>query len=257
MCYDAEAQPPAPPGEAGETHGEDLVLTAADGNRFAAFMARPARPGAAQVLIYPDAGGLFQFYKELALRFAEIGIPALAIDYYGRTAGLTPRNDSFDWLANMQQVKLETLFADAEAGLAYLREQASASQKAIFTLGFCMGGSLSYLSATNQDFDLAGVIAFYGGLIRPVGGTETVLDRAGRIVFPVLGLFGGADTSIPAEAVKSLDEKLEQAGVDHTIITYPGAPHSFFDRRGSEFAEISDDAWKQVLSFIETQSAKG
>ena len=80
MCYDDEARPPLPPGAAGEVQGEDLVLTAADGNRFAAFAAHPRQTARAQVLIFPDIRGLHQFYKELALRFAEQGITAVAMD---------------------------------------------------------------------------------------------------------------------------------------------------------------------------------
>jgi len=66
----------------------------------------------------------------------------------------------------------------------------------------------------------------------------------------VLGLFGGADQGIPPEQVQEFDEALDKAGVEHKIIVYPGAPHSFFDRRATDFAEASADAWRQVLSFI-------
>src|SRR5215471_18354345 len=100
MCYDDNARPPLPPDANGKAQGEENVLTAADGNRFAAYMANPegSKAGGAQVLIYPDIRGLHQFYKELALRFAEIGIPALAFDYFGRTAGLTGRDEPFEYM---------------------------------------------------------------------------------------------------------------------------------------------------------------
>jgi carboxymethylenebutenolidase len=86
MCYDDSARPPLPERAIGKAHGEDIILTAADGNHFAAYFARPEEPAKGQVIIYPDVRGLHQFYKELALRFAEIGLPALALDYFGRTA---------------------------------------------------------------------------------------------------------------------------------------------------------------------------
>src|SRR5215470_19994787 len=103
MCYDDNARPPYPPGAKDTARGEDLVLTAADGNRFLAYAAHPEQPARAQVVIFPDAGGLHQFYKELALRFAEIGIEAVALDYYGRTAGLTARDDTFDFMPHLIQ----------------------------------------------------------------------------------------------------------------------------------------------------------
>src|ERR1051326_2145584 len=120
MCYDNDARPPLPPEEAGKAHGEDIVLTAEDGNRFAAYIARPEHPTGAQVVIYPDIRGLHQFYKDLALRFAEVGVKALAIDYFGRTAGLSARDDSFEFWPHVQQLKLQTFFTDIRAALEYL-----------------------------------------------------------------------------------------------------------------------------------------
>ena len=95
MCYDDNARPPVPPISGGAADGQDIVLTAPDGNRFSAYIAYSAQTDGPQVLIYPDIRGLHQFYKELALRFAEVGIRALAIDYFGRTAGLTSRAEPF------------------------------------------------------------------------------------------------------------------------------------------------------------------
>ena len=122
MCYDDLARPPLPPGMGGGSNGEDIVLTAADGNRFNAYVAGPEQPRGAQILIYPDVRGLHQFYRELALRFADVGISAIAMDYFGRTAGLTPRDDKFDFMAHVQQIRLPGLYADATAALNYLRQ---------------------------------------------------------------------------------------------------------------------------------------
>jgi carboxymethylenebutenolidase len=253
MCYDDNARPPEPPGAAQPAHGEELTLTAADGNRFAAFAATPGSTATVQVLIYPDVRGLHQFYKELALRFAEVGVAAIAMDYFGRTAGIGARDESFEYMPHVQQLTLPTVLADATAALAQLRASAGEGQ-AQFTVGFCMGGTLSFLSGT-QDLDLTGVIGFYSGMSRDLGG-GTLLDRASQIRRPALGLFGGADQGIPPEQVAAFDAKLDAAGVPHEIITYPGAPHSFFDRRATEFAEASADAWKRVLGFIAAQAGK-
>ncbi len=254
MCYDDNAIPPTPPGAGGFAHGEDIVLASAEGNRFAAYIARPDSPTGAQILIYPDVRGLHKFYKELALRFAEVGITALAIDYFGRTAGTGTRDDSFDFWPHVQQLQLHTFLADVAAALAYLRTDAGAQQPA-FTVGFCMGGSFSLMTGT-QDFGLAGVIAFYAGLSRKFAGANaTVLEEGAHIKYPVLGLFGGDDPNIPAEQVHTLDKELDKAGVEHELVIYPGAPHSFFDRRATDFAEASDDAWRRVLAFISAHTS--
>jgi len=253
MCYDDQAKPPVPPGAAGSAHGEDMVLTASDGNRFAAYLAAPSKPSRAAVIIYPDVRGLHQFYKELALRFAEVGITALALDYFGRTAGLTARDESFEYMPHVQQIQLDSFFMDVQAALDYLRQRVGA-QARIFVVGFCLGGGMVLRSGTNPAFGFTGLIPFYAGLSRPMAGRGTVLDEADRAGYPVLGLFGGADQGIPESDVKLLDEKLDTAGVEHTIVIYPGAPHSFFDRRYAEFADASANAWQRILTFIAAHS---
>lgn len=227
-----------------------MILTAADGNQFAGYLARPSQPGGAQIVIYPDIRGLHQFYKELALRFAEVGVTALAIDYFGRTAGLTARNDEFDFWPHVQQLQGPTLLADFRAALASLEQG-----KPTFVVGFCLGGSLTILSST-EDLGLTGAIGFYAGLSRQLAGTNaSILDLSAKVHNPFLGLFGGADQGIPPEQVHTLDENLDKAGVEHEIVIYEGAPHSFFDRRATEYADASTDAWTKVLAFIQKHNA--
>ena len=249
MCYDDNAIPPTPPGNTGAAQGEDLVLMAEDGNRFYAYLAFPEHPSNAQILIYPDVRGLHKFYKELALRFAEVGVTALAIDYFGRTAGLSARDESFDFMPHVREMTLPGFFADVKAALAYLHE-GDGAQRATFVTGFCMGGSLTFISGT-QDFGFAGVIGFYAGLSRQMAGAQKpVVEIGAEERYPLLGLFGGADQGIPVEQVHQFEEGVKQSGLEHKIIIYPGATHSFFDRRYEEFADASADAWKQMLSFI-------
>ena len=255
MCYADNARPTDPPGASGTASGQDIVLTGTDGNRFAAYIALPVQPRGAQVLIFPDVRGLHQFYKELALRFAEVGVGALAIDYFGRTAGLSKRDDSFEFWPHVQQLRFDTLFTDISTAVTYLRQEVHVNSP-IFTIGFCMGGTISFLTGT-QNVDLAGLIGFYSGMTRNFPGSKgTLLDVAEDIKYPVLGLFGGADEAIPTEKVQEFDQHLAKAGVEHEIVIYPGAPHSFFDRRATDFAEASADAWQRVLSFITAHTAK-
>src|SRR5438477_12787247 len=122
MCYDSHARPPYPPIAGGAAEGQDIVLSAADGTQFMAYIARSGNASGAQVLIYPDVRGLHQFYKDLALRFAEIGIDALAIDYFGRTAGMSARDDSFDYRAHVPHIQLPNFFNEVRAAIAYLHE---------------------------------------------------------------------------------------------------------------------------------------
>src|SRR6266545_4046983 len=95
MCFELDSLPPIPAIAGAAVSHEDLVLEAADGNRLAAFAALPDEPSGAGVVVLPDVRGLYRFYEELALRFAERGITAIAIDYFGRTAGTEKRGDEF------------------------------------------------------------------------------------------------------------------------------------------------------------------
>lgn len=246
MCYDDNARPPAPPGNTGHAEGKDIELIASDGNRFMAYLATPqSATMRAGVLILPDVRGLFTFYKELALRFAEVGIPAIAMDYFGRTAGIGSRDESFEFWPHVEQLTFTGVVADAAASLAAL----PAGCDAKFTIGFCLGGTLSFMCGTS-DLPLAGNIGFYSGVKRSIIGAGTLLDKAHEVKHPALGLFGGDDAMIPPEAIAAIDAAFDNAGVPHEVITYAGAPHSFFDRRAADFAEASADAWNRVLAFI-------
>src|SRR5436190_8129153 len=121
MCHDFDSRPPVAPLAGAAVEHSDLVLEPTDGNRFAAFEARPADPSGAGIIILPDVRGLHRFYEELALRFAEAGVDAIAVDYFGRTADTEHRDAEFDHQAHMAQVQPETLFQDVDAAAAHLR----------------------------------------------------------------------------------------------------------------------------------------
>jgi carboxymethylenebutenolidase len=247
MCFDLDSSPPIQPIEGGAVDHRDLELDAQDGNRLAAFAALPEEPGDVGVVIIPDVRGLYRFYEELALRFAERGIAAVAIDFYGRTAGVEKRGEDFDYPEHRAQTTPEGVQADVRAGVDWLREQGINS---VFTVGFCFGGRHSWLAAAGGH-GLKGAVGFYG---MPGGDSPSPTDRAAAMEAPVLALQGGADQHITAELNAAFDEALTEAGVEHEVISYPGAPHSFFDRKQEEFANDSEDAWNRTLAFIERYS---
>ena len=251
MCFDDDSSPPIPVIRGAAISHRDLELEADDGNRLAAFEATPNGEPRAGVVILPDVRGLYRFYEELALRFAERGIAAVAIDYFGRTAGPAKRGEDFEYMPHVEQTTSAGVQADVGAAIAHLR---SLGVDAIFTVGFCFGGRNSWLATASHD--LSGAIGFYGrpGLGRD--GSPGPIERAGELRGPILALMGGDDAAIPPEDVAALDEALDGAGVEHEVITYDGAPHSFFDRKHEEFADASEDAWRRTLAFIERHAAR-
>jgi carboxymethylenebutenolidase len=254
MCFDFDARPPELPADlavaplAGGAGAEILELSSGDGTRFSAAFAESPEGSEPGVVILPDVRGLYRFYVELAERFAEAGHHAVAIDYFGRTAGTGERGEDFEYMPHVQQTRVETVQLDIAAALAALRERTGA--RGAVTVGFCFGGSQSFAAATSAELDLVAAVGFYGRLVPAREGAPAPLEHAAQTRCPLLGLFGGADEAIPAEEVEAFDRALDEAGVEHEILTYPGAPHSFFDRKQAEHAQASEDAWRRVLAFL-------
>jgi carboxymethylenebutenolidase len=266
MCFDLDSSPPIPIAAGMAVEREPLILSAADGTRFNAFRAKPETQSGKAIVILPDVRGLHHYYEELAVRFAEIGVDAVAIDYFGRTAGTGDRDASFDSGPHVAQTTWAGLSADIAAAAAVLRRGAgagagaagsagSASAPALFVTGFCMGGRLAFLSASLR-LGLSGVIGFYGF---PVGvsrnDSPAPADLAAELECPVLGIFGGADQAIPVAAIQAFRDALTTAGVENDLVVEPDAPHSFFDRKAAEFQAQSDDAWARVRRFISAHGA--
>ena len=259
MCFDADSRPPIPPIAGGALDGRVVTLSSEDGVAFTAFHARPTVPGTAAILILPDVRGLHPYYEELALRYAEHGIEAVAIDYYARTAGLGPRDGAFDYAPHVPLTTWETLAADMRTAVAVLRaprdDGAPPVPSRIFATGFCMGGRLTFLAGT-LGLDLAGLIGFYGWPVGPNrNGSPAPADLAMAIESPILAIYGGADQGISAEARSTFDAALDAAGVEHRTIVYRDAPHSFFDRKAVDYAAASEAAWAETLGFIEAYGA--
>ena len=247
MCFDHDSRPPIAPIAGGALDGSLITLTAEDGTAFAAFRAHPTTPSGAGVVILPDVRGLHPFYEELALRLAEHGVDAVAIDWFGRTAGVARRDADFEYMPHVAATTWDGIAADISAAVGTLRAD---GVERVFTMGFCMGGRMAFLSAA-LGLELAGVIGLYGTLVGPWrnDAPEPVV-QAGRMTGRVLGLFGGADTAIAAEHIAQFEDALTAAGVEHKLVTYEGAPHSFFDRKAVEFADASAAAWDEVRAVV-------
>jgi carboxymethylenebutenolidase len=259
VCFAFDARPPDLPADlvhprmAGGASAEKLELTSADGTVFSAALAASAEGAGPAVIILPDVRGLYRFYIELAERFAEAGHHAIAIDYFGRTAGTGERDADWEYMPHVEQTMLSQIQADADAARAALTERAGATS--FVTVGFCFGGLQSFMAATSQELMLDGAVGFYGLLAGGRFGMPRVLDHVGETRCPVLGLFGGADQAIPTSDVDTYDRLLDEAEVEHDVVIYPGAPHSFFDRSYEEHAGACSDAWRRVLEFLEKVGA--
>src|SRR5438105_15265765 len=137
MCFDSDSEPPIPRIAGAAVSHDDLTLTSADGTHLAAFLAAPDEEARAGVVVLPDVRGLYHFYEELALRFAERGIAAVAIDYFGRTAGVGKRDDDFPYMEHVAETTRDGIQADVRSAVEYLRSPDGGSCSSVFTVGFC------------------------------------------------------------------------------------------------------------------------
>src|SRR3954462_4031975 len=265
MCHDHDSRPPAPPRTGVVAERGTLTLTSADGTPFSAAYPAPAAdaprfPAAAAapageprvgVVVLPDIRGLHPYYVALAERFAEAGLAAVAIDWFGRTAGVAGsesgvREADFDWQSHIPQTQPTAIDADITAALGYLRER-TRPDLPVITVGFCFGGSHSWRQSAG-DLDLAGCAGFYG---RP----SVVGEAAGRARRPTLMLVAGADAVTPVREQEELAATMRAAGAEVELAVYDGAPHSFFDRAFGEWQEACADAWRRILALTDRVAA--
>ncbi|SDE99015.1 carboxymethylenebutenolidase [Blastococcus aurantiacus] len=227
---------------------ESLTLTSADGTAFAAAYAAPEGAPGAGVVVLPDIRGLHPYYVALAERFAEACVAAVAIDWFGRTAGVPDggaRGEDFSWQEHIPQTTADGIDADIVAAMAALRER-HGEDLPIVTVGFCFGGSHSWRQS-GGDLGLAGCAGFYG---RP----SLVGDAASRAHLPTVMLIAGADKATPVEDQLALAATMRDAGADVDAPVYDGAPHSFFDRAHGDWSEACRDAWEHVLGLTDRVS---
>ncbi|TFV65526.1 UNVERIFIED_ORG: dienelactone hydrolase family protein [Bacillus sp. AZ43] len=245
MCHDHDSRPPAAPRTGDVAERGVLTLTAADGTDFSAAYAAPADPRGAGIVLLPDVRGLHPFYVALADEFARAGLPTVAIDYFGRTAGPAEqgvRGADFAWRPHVEAATPEGIDADLAAAVDYLRARAGADLPVV-TVGFCLGGSISWRQSGGQ-LDIAGCVGFYG---RP----SVVGDAATRASRPTLMLIAGDDAATPVADQLALADTMRAAGADVRTVVYDGAPHSFFDRAHGEWSEACRDAWEHVLALTD------
>ena len=255
MCHEPEARAPLPPiaGASDVARTADVVLRSSDGTEFLGFEALTTRDDAPGIVILPDVRGLHPFYKDLASRFAGAGVHAVAIDYFGRTAGTADRPEDFDHQPHVQRTTPDGVARDVAAGMQRLSSEISVTS--LYTVGFCFGGRKSFNQAARQE-GLDGVIGFYGMPQRFGDDDEDPpVEAVGKFACKVLGLFGSADRATPVSAVDDFRAALDAANVQNEIVLYDGAPHSFFDRRYEEYRDASEDAWRRILSFVGVRSS--
>jgi len=206
-----------------------------------AYVARPQGQGPyPTVIMIHEFFGLNEDIVSKADLLAESGYLVIAPDTFrGSTTSLIPRA-----IYQVITAKPEEINADLDAVFAWLESQPEVDPNRIAVLGFCYGGRSSLAYSLHND-RIAATVVFYGS-------PETDPGILAALPGPVLGIFGGADASIPLKDVNDFEKGLEAAGIPHQISIYEGQPHAFV--RGAEAIKAGGaqgEAWNEMLKFLD------
>ena len=207
-----------------------------------AYVARPQRAGPfPAVMMIHEFYGLNESIVSLADLLAEEGYLVVAPDTFrGSTTAWIPRA-----IYQVITTRPENVNADLDSVYAWLQAQPDVDASRIAISGFCYGGRTSLAYSLHND-QLAATVIFYGS---PETNSQVLRTLPG----PVLGIFGGADQSIPVSQVNAFDAALTEAGVPHEVTIYEGQPHAFVeDAGGVRSGGAQAEAWNQMLAFLET-----
>jgi len=218
-----------------------------------AYLAKPAGAGPfPAVIIFEEIFGVNQHIREVTERVAQEGYVAIAPDVHHRVAaGVELNYDQEGYQKGMQYIGKLTqagFFADVEATLKLLRDRKDVHGDKIGVMGFCIGGHLAFLAAT--QFEIKAAASFYGGgiAVMGLGVPEPTVTRAHKIQGRLICFFGADDSMIPAEQREKIDNALKAANVRHEIVVYPGAGHAFFrsvDAKAHR-PDAAKDAWERT-----------
>lgn len=226
---------------------EKVELTVADGTRMAAYVARPKDAGPHPgLLVFQEAFGVNHHIRNVTERFAAEGYAAIAPELFHRTApGFEGSYTDFAAvMPHMQAVTIETAEADIRAAYEWLRSNAKVKGNEISSVGFCMGGRVSFIA--NSLVSLRAAVSFYGGGIAP-----GLLDRAAKVQAPSLFVWGGMDKHIPPEQRQAVTDALSAEKKIYVNAEFSRADHGFFcDERATYEPHSARQAWALTLEFL-------
>jgi carboxymethylenebutenolidase len=186
--------------------------------------------------------GLNQNIKNEAERLASQGYAVLAVDLYsGRVA--TQQEDARTYVTEVRD-NPDTAIENLQAAVTHLSEMPNVNSSRIASLGWCFGGGQSLQLALNSEKPLAATVIYYGNLV-------TEPQELAEIDWPVLGIFGATDQSIPVDTVRQFEAALDANDIPNEIHVYEGVGHAFANPSGDNYApDETADAWAKTLAFL-------
>jgi carboxymethylenebutenolidase len=231
----------------------EVKVPVADG-AIPAYRAMPDTGGPfATVLVVQEIFGVHEHIKDICRRLAKLGYYAIAPELYAREGNPAEISDIKELIAKIvSKVPDAQVMSDLDATVAYAKSTGKADTAKLAVTGFCWGGRITWLYAAHNP-DLKAAVAWYGPIDRPRTALQPKypIDLAIDLKCPVLGLYGGADQSIPVDSVEKMEAACKAAGKTCQVKIYPEAPHGFnADYRPSYRADAAKDGWANMLAWF-------
>jgi carboxymethylenebutenolidase len=237
---------------AGLVAGE-VKVPVADGS-IPAYRAMPDTRGPfPTVLVVQEIFGVHEHIKDICRRLAKLGYFAIAPELYARQGDPATITDIKELVAKIvSKVPDAEVMSDLDATVAYARSTSTADTAKLAVTGFCWGGRITWLYAAHNP-ELKAAVSWYGPIDRPHTALQpqSPIDLGGQLKCPVLGLYGGADQSIPVADTERMAAACNKAGKSCVFKVYPDAPHGFnADYRPSYRADAAKDGWARMLAWF-------
>jgi carboxymethylenebutenolidase len=233
-----------------------ITLTTADGP-MDLYEAVPEGKTTAAVIVIQEAFGVNEYVEDVTRRVAGEGYHAVAPALFHRSgSGTAPYDDFSKVIPLFEGMTDDGILMDVDATVEHLRGAGFTDDK-IGIVGFCMGGRVTFLVSVRRS--LGAGVGFYGGGIvsSRIALFSPLIDEAGQLKTPWLGLFGDQDESIPVEDVERIRADLDKGSVDHDVVRYAEAGHGFHcDRRPDHYDEAAAaDGWQRALAWFSSHLA--
>jgi carboxymethylenebutenolidase len=226
------------------------------GGSMGLYEVEPVGAARGAIVVLQEAFGVNGHIEDICGRFAAEGYRAVAPHLFHRSGdAVIEYEDMQTVVEHIMQVSAEGLEADLDATLGHLADAGFAGPR-VGVVGFCMGGSVSFLAAAR--YPLGAAVTFYGGGVAEGRfGMPALVELAPQLQTPWLGLFGDQDQTIPVEQVEALRTAVASASVPTDIVRYAEAEHGFHcDARSSYHEASAKDAWNLALQWFDTHLSK-
>ena len=233
---------------------KEIIITTPDGE-MPAFVCLPAeRSSKPAVMVLMEAFGLTKHIRDVTSRIANEGYLAIAPDLYYRE--LPDNKFGYDEVESAKSMMYsldfrKTLSEDIKATLDYLKSRVDICSDRIGVTGFCFGGSMTFYTATRFSAEIAVAAPFYGVVL------DEWLEAVKDITIPVYLFFGGADSFIPQERVKQIDDRFQELNKDYQLKIYDNADHGFFCHERSSYNPLAaENSWDELTKFLKQHLLK-